>query len=262
MPGIAATRYQGAESGARSTSYQRAPRSRRRSPAAVAVIVQVRSSHEPSTTRNRLTNGHADTAAPTARPSAARRALRRSTTTRLSRGAGARSSGRSSGSPDPGNPSKPSRTGAVSGRVTGERGGSTVGSASTAGAEPVTRVGASGLTGDASANGIVNGSSSSVGRTTVPGTVSVTSSASRARISASRGRCAGSGSSAAATIARRSSGSPPRSCSPRRTRSMIAIEGPRPKGGFPVPAKVTDAAQECTSDAVVASSPCRISGAR
>ncbi len=43
---------------------------------------------------------------------------------------------------------------------------------------------------------------------------------------------------------------------------MIAIDGPRPNGGLPVPANATVAAQECTSEAVVASSPCRISGAR
>ena len=41
---------------------------------------------------------------------------------------------------------------------------------------------------------------------------------------------------------------------------MIAIEGPRPNGGWPVPAYATVAAHECTSDAVVASSPYRISG--
>ena len=43
---------------------------------------------------------------------------------------------------------------------------------------------------------------------------------------------------------------------------MIAIEGPRPKGGRPVPAKATVAAHECTSEAGVASSPYRISGGR
>ena len=43
---------------------------------------------------------------------------------------------------------------------------------------------------------------------------------------------------------------------------MIAIDGPRPNGGLPVAANATVAAHECTSEAVVASSPCRISGAR
>ena len=43
---------------------------------------------------------------------------------------------------------------------------------------------------------------------------------------------------------------------------MIAIDGPRPNGGRPVAAKATVAAHECTSEAVVASSPYRISGAR
>ena len=43
---------------------------------------------------------------------------------------------------------------------------------------------------------------------------------------------------------------------------MMAIDGPRPKGGLPVAAKATVAAHECTSEAAVASSPCRISGAR
>ena len=32
---------------------------------------------------------------------------------------------------------------------------------------------------------------------------------------------------------------------------MIAIDGPVPNGGRPVPAKATVAAQECTSEAVV-----------
>ena len=43
---------------------------------------------------------------------------------------------------------------------------------------------------------------------------------------------------------------------------MIAIDGPRPNGGRPVPAYVTVAAQEWMSEASDASSPCRISGAR
>ena len=43
---------------------------------------------------------------------------------------------------------------------------------------------------------------------------------------------------------------------------MIAIDGPRPNGGRPVPAYATVAAHECTSEAAVASSPYRISGAR
>ena len=36
---------------------------------------------------------------------------------------------------------------------------------------------------------------------------------------------------------------------------MIAIAGPVPNGGRPVAANTTVAAQECTSEAVVASSP-------
>ena len=71
-----------------------------------------------------------------------------------------------------------------------------------------------------------------------------------------RGRGSRRGAGAAAP------GMPERSCSPRRTRSMIAIDGPRPNGGWPVAAKATVAAHECTSEAVVASSPYRISGAR
>ena len=43
---------------------------------------------------------------------------------------------------------------------------------------------------------------------------------------------------------------------------MIAIAGPVPNGGRPVAANATVAAQACTSEAVVASSPYRISGAR
>ena len=43
---------------------------------------------------------------------------------------------------------------------------------------------------------------------------------------------------------------------------MIAIEGPRPNGGPPMAAYATVAAQECTSEAGVAFSPYRISGAR
>ena len=43
---------------------------------------------------------------------------------------------------------------------------------------------------------------------------------------------------------------------------MTAIDGPRPNGGRPVPASATVAAHEWTSEAVVASSPYRISGAR
>ena len=36
---------------------------------------------------------------------------------------------------------------------------------------------------------------------------------------------------------------------------MIAIAGPEPNGDCPMPAYATVAAQECTSDAAVASSP-------
>ena len=43
---------------------------------------------------------------------------------------------------------------------------------------------------------------------------------------------------------------------------MIAIAGPVPYGGRPVAANTTVAAQACTSEAAVASSPYRISGAR
>ena len=57
-------------------------------------------------------------------------------------------------------------------------------------------------------------------------------------------------------------GTPERSCSPRRTRSITAIGGTPPEGGLPVAAKATVAAHECTSEAGVASSPYRISGAR
>ena len=43
---------------------------------------------------------------------------------------------------------------------------------------------------------------------------------------------------------------------------MIAIAGPLPYGGRPVAAYTTVAARECTSEAGLASSPYRISGAR
>ena len=80
--------------------------------------------------------------------------------------------------------------------------------------------------------------------------------ARRRRSSSGRhGRRCGSGSRPATTTRRTCGGRPERSCSPRRTRSMIAIAGPRPNGGCPVPANATVAAQACTSEAAVASSP-------
>nr|WP_238694446.1 hypothetical protein [Nocardioides daphniae] len=81
-------------------------------------------------------------------------------------------------------------------------------------------------------------------------------------IAATVGRLRGSGSRPASTTSATSSGRPVRSCSPRRTRSITATDGPLPKGARPVPAKATVAAHEWMSEATLASSPCRISGAR
>ncbi len=75
------------------------------------------------------------------------------------------------------------------------------------------------------------------------------------RISCSEGRSSGSGDNASRSSRRTGSSMPDRSCSPRRTRSMIAIAGPLPYGGRPVAANTTVAAQACTSEAGVASSP-------
>ena len=95
-------------------------------------------------------------------------------------------------------------------------------------------------------SGTVKGSA---GSTVVAGSggstrwIRVVCGCSHATSCASVGRRAGSGSSAASTRSRRSAGRPVRSCSPRRTRSMIAIDGPRPNGARPVPAYATVAAQ-------------------
>jgi hypothetical protein len=82
------------------------------------------------------------------------------------------------------------------------------------------------------------------------------------RISDVPGRSPGSGARQRRTSGSNAGGTADRSCSPRRTRSMMAIAGPVPNGGRPLAANTTVAAQECTSEAVVASSPYRISGAR
>ena len=86
--------------------------------------------------------------------------------------------------------------------------------------------------GEARANGMVG---SSTGPPTGPAAAGAggARAARRARRPARGGR-PGSGARQRSTSGSRSAGTPLRSCSPRRTRSMIAIAGPRPKGGRPV----------------------------
>ncbi len=145
--------------------------------------------------------------------------------------------------------SAPSGCCGAAGCMYGARAGAIVGAIVGAGAVPawvngtvsdVVRVGASRGWGAARATGIVKSSRGP------------RRDASTAAVS---GRSSGSGARHERTSGSRSTGTPDRSCSPRRTRSMIAIAGPVPNGGRPVAANTTVAAQECTSEAVVASSP-------
>ena len=71
------------------------------------------------------------------------------------------------------------------------------------------------------------------------GSVRRRSSSTQSSSSWTLGRSSGSAERASRNRSRSGAGTPLRSCSPRRTRSMIAITGPVPYGGRPVAAKTT-----------------------